>query len=236
MKHALLQEYGVMMNHKRVYRLMKCSNNLSSVKVKKKRYLKGNNGVLPNLLKGKNFADDRACMKFGADVTEFKHGSGKIYLSVVKDMYTRMIEGYVVSNNQSEALILSTIEEIKNKSLPGTIFHSDQGSIYGSYEVQKLLKENFFRQSMSKSGTPTDNAPTESFFGTLKSETIYNEKCGCDDIVKTVKDFIYYYNNERIQKSLGYLTPMQFKKRSFETENFEKQIFETENFNNAMHY
>jgi len=251
MKHALKLECGIVANHKRVHRLMRESGNLSSVKPKKKRYFKGNSGVVPNLLKGKNFATTRPYEKFVADVTEFKYRGGKIYLSAIKDVDTRMIEAYHISRTQSEVLILTTLEKLKNNFLPGKIiFHSDQGQIYRSFEVQKFLKENYFFQSMSKSGTPTDNAPMESFFGTLKSETIYNVRFECDDLIVAIENYIFYYNNYRIQKSLGYLTPIQFKKlrlagekENFTKRNFDecgfglgKRSFETENFNDAMHH
>ena len=227
MKNTLKQDYAVNINHKRVYRLMKSSNNLSSVKVKRKRYSKGQQGVFVNLLQGKDFKTQEPYEKFVTDVTEFKEGKRKLYLSAVKDLHTHMIEGYVLSHHQSERLALTTVDLIKDKSLEqGTIFHSDQGRIYGSHRVREVLEENNFRQSMSKSGTPTDNAPMESFFGTLKSETIYNERCKCDNVAEVVKDFIFYYNNHRIQKSLGYKTPAQFK----------RQELERKIINNTTHY
>lgn len=225
-KHALQQDYAVNVNHKRVYRLMKSSNNLSSIKVKRKRYSRGQQGVVANLLQGKDFKTQMSYEKLVTDVTEFKAGGKKLYLSAVKDLHTRMIESYVLSHHQSEILALATVEQIKDKALnQGTIFHSDQGRIYGSDKVKKLLRENNFRQSMSKSGTPTDNAPMESFFGTLKSETIYNKRCKCDDVAGVIKDFVFYYNNGRIQKSLGYLTPAEFKRRELKEKNFNNTTY-----------
>lgn len=111
------------------------------------------------------------------------------------------------------------LEQIKDKSIPeGTIFHSDQGSVYNSLQFQKILEDNNFIQSMSRKGTPIDNSPMESFFGTLKSELLYNplidiKNC---DMIEEIKNYIDYYNNKRIQKSLGYLTPMQFKQKQLE--------------------
>ena len=83
-------------------------------------------------------------------------------------------------------------------------------------QTEKILKDNNFLQSMSRKGTPIDNAPTESFFSTLKSELIYNKTINIPNdkvLIQEIIDYIYYYNNERIQKSLGYLTPIEFKKK-----------------------
>ena len=69
---------------------------------------------------------------------------------------------------------------------------------------------------MSRKGTPIDNSPTESFFSTLKSELIYNKTISIPNdtiLIQEIIDYIYYYNNERIQKKLGYLTPIEFKNK-----------------------
>lgn len=128
----------------------------------------------------------------------------------------------VVANNASISIALEMLEQIKNKFIPeGTIFHSDQGSVYNSLQFQKILEENNFIQSMSRKGTPIDNLPMESFFGTLKSELIYNpliDTKNCD-MIEEIKNYIDYYNNKRIQKSLGYLTPIQFKQKQLEKQN-----------------
>jgi len=71
---------------------------------------------------------------------------------------------------------------------------------------------------MSRKGTPIDNSPMESFFGTLKSELLYNPLIDIKNcnIEVEIQNYIWYYNNERIQKSLGYLTPIQFKQKELE--------------------
>lgn len=69
---------------------------------------------------------------------------------------------------------------------------------------------------MSRKGTPIDNSPMESFFSTLKSEVIYNPLVkinNFEELKKVVKNYIDYYNNKRIQKGLGYLTPREFKEK-----------------------
>lgn len=79
---------------------------------------------------------------------------------------------------------------------------------------------------MSRKETPIDNSPMESFFGTLKSELLYNPLIDLKDknVKKEILDYIWYYNNERIQKSLGYLTLMQYKKKEIERLKKEKVL------------
>ena len=112
---------------------------------------------------------------------------------------------------------MKMFDKIKDKSIPeGTIFHSDQGALYNSSKFQKELEKNNFIQSMSRKGTPIDNSPMESFFSTLKSEVIYNPLVkieSYEDLIKELEEYFEYYNNERIQKGLGYLTPKQFKEK-----------------------
>ena len=94
--------------------------------------------------------------------------------------------------------------------------HSDQGGLYTSGAFRELLEKNNFIQSLSRKGTPIDNSPMESFFGTLKSELIYNPLitiCDKNDLIKELHEYLEYYNNERIQKKLGYLTPAEYKKK-----------------------
>lgn len=215
MTHALEQDFNIKCNHKKIYRLMKKYNLLAVVKAKKIFTKPGEQPPKHNVLK-RNFATSCPFDKVATDVTEIKHKGKKIYISPVKDLNTHVIEANVIANNSSISIVIEMLEQIKDKSLPeGTIFHSDQGSVYNSLQFQKILEDNNFIQSMSRKGTPIDNSPMESFFGTLKSELLYNplidiKNC---DMIEEVENYIDYYNNKRIQKSLGYLTPMQFKQK-----------------------
>ena len=135
----------------------------------------------------------------------------------MQQIFQSLNEVLEISYSSSLKLVVNTINQVKDKALEyGTFFHSDQGFQYTNPIVQKILKDNNFLQSMSRKGTPIDNAPTESFFSTLKSELIYNKTINIPNdkvLIQEIIDYIYYYNNERIQKSLGYLTPIEFKNK-----------------------
>ena len=96
-----------------------------------------------------------------------------------------MIESREIGKSATLVTVMKMFEKIKDKSIPeGTIFHSDQGSLYNSLTFQKELENNNFIQSMSRKGTPIDNSPMESFFSTLKSTCLQYYWC---------KFFWYYY-------------------------------------------
>ena len=218
MTHALEQDFNIKCNHKKVYRLMKKYNLLAVIKAKKNYVSPGESHPKHNVLK-RNFDTSCPFDKVATDMAEIKHKGKKIYISPVKDLNTYVIEANEVGNSPSISIAVKMLEQIKDKSIPeGTIFHSDQGSVYNSLQFQKMLEDNNFIQSMSRKGTPIDNSPMESFFGTLKSELLYNpliDTKNCD-MIEEIKNYIDYYNNKRIQKSLGYLTPMQFKQKQLE--------------------
>lgn len=203
-------------NHKKVYRLMKENGYLSVVKRKKNYTKPGKPHPKRNVLK-RNFKTSCPYDKMATDVTEITMFGKKLYISPVKDLHTGMIESNEIGAHATLRMALKMIEKIKDKSIgEGTILHSDQGSIYNSLKFQKELEKNNFIQSMSRKGTPIDNSPMESFFSTLKSEVIYNPLVkieSYEDLIKEIKEYFEYYNNERIQKRLGYLTPRQFKEK-----------------------
>jgi transposase InsO family protein len=217
MTAALYRFKNIKCNHKKVYRLMK-ENNLLSVIKRKKSYIKpGQSHPKHNVLK-RNFNTSCPYDKMATDVTEINKFGKTIYISPIKDLHTHVIESVEMSRQTTSLLIAKKmLEKIKDKSIKeGTIFHSDQGKIYNGIEFQKMLEENNFIQSMSRKGTPIDNAPMESFFSTLKSEVIYNPLIDIntfEELEKELEDYIEYYNNKRIQKGLGYLTPNEFKEK-----------------------
>lgn len=203
-------------NHKKIARLMRKYGLQSVVRPKTRRYGITKNVYSKNKL-NRNFGASSPYDKLATDISEFKRSGKKVYLSIIKDLYTHVIEALEISYSPSLKLVIDTINQVKDKALEyGTFFHSDQGFQYTNPIVQKILKDNNFLQSMSRKGTPIDNAPTESFFSTLKSELIYNKTINIPNdkvLIQEIIDYIYYYNNERIQKSLGYLTPIEFKKK-----------------------
>ncbi len=216
MTHALIREKGIKRNHKKVYKLMKENGYLSVVKRKKNYQKPGKPHPKKNVLK-RNFTTSCPYDKMATDVTEIAMFDKKIYISPIKDLHTHVIESNEIGEHATLVTVMKMLEKIKDKSIPeGTIFHSDQGALYNSLKFQEELEKNNFIQSMSRKGTPIDNAPMESFFSTLKSEVIYNPLIKIEtyeDLIRELTEYFDYYNNKRIQKGLGYLTPNEFKEK-----------------------
>lgn len=216
MTNALKIEKNVHCNHKKVYRIMKENGYLSVIKRKNNYKKPGKPHPKHNVLK-RNFTTSCPYDKIATDVTEISMFGIKTYISPIKDLHTNMIESREIGKSATLVTVMKMFDKIKDKSIPeGTIIHSDQGSLYNSLTFQKELEKNNFIQSMSRKGTPIDNSPMESFFSTLKSEVIYNPLVkieSYEDLIEELEEYFEYYNNERIQKGLGYLTPKQFKEK-----------------------
>lgn len=185
-------------------------------KVRKKRYRyisQISNKIVPNIL-NRDFKTDKPNNLWVTDVTEFRINRKKLYLSVVQDLYNGEIKGYQISRNQNQQMILSSVKKSINmdEDLSQLLLHSDQGIIYQTTKYRNYLKKSNIVQSMSRQGNCYDNAVVESFFGTLKCETIYLQKVRTlKDLIKTIDDYIYWYNNERIKLTLGGYSPVQFR-------------------------
>lgn len=143
-------------NHKRIARLMNKYGLQSLVRPKIRRYRIIKNVHSKNKL-NRNFGSSSPYDKLATDISEFKRSGKKVYLSIIKDLYTHVIEALEISYSPSLKLVINTINQVKNKALEyGTFFHSDQGFRYTNPIVQKILKDNNFLQSMSRKGTPME--------------------------------------------------------------------------------
>jgi transposase InsO family protein len=212
--HALAKD-GPIYNEKRVARIMK-ENGLRAKMSKKFKVTTDSSKtktIFPNLLQ-QNFTADAPNCVWTSDITSVDTGEGWLYLTVVLDLFGRRVVGSEKSDNMRKETIAKAIQraiDFRNPG-PGVIFHSDKGSQYGSDLVVKLLKDNGFKQSMSGKGNCYDNAVTESFFHSLKTEWL----AGCrfktrKEAEVAIFEFIeMFYNPIRLHSSLRYMSPIQF--------------------------
>ena len=213
-----ITEKGIIINHKTVLRLMKMLGLKSIIRVKKYRSYRGEQGrIAPNILK-RNFKADQPNKKWATDVTEFNVSGNKLYLSPIIDLFN----GEIISYNISERPVFSQITDMLKKGLKkiknteNIILHSDQGWQYQMKAYQMLLKEKGIVQSMSRKGNCLDNAVIENFFGTLKSEMFYTKKFKTiDELKKEIKEYINYYNHDRIRLNLKGKSPVQYRTLSY---------------------
>jgi putative transposase len=192
-------------------------------KTKKNKYksYKGQIGkIAPNLLLKDNirlFSPSHPNQILCSDITEFKVGSDKVYLSPIIDLYDYSIVSYDISLspnlNQVRSMLSKLFNNLSTNDTP--ILHTDQGWQYQMKEYQRLLREHNIIQSMSRKGNCLDNSIIENFFGKLKVEMYYGETfASTDELIKCIHEYIDYYNNERIKLKLKGLTPTQYRNKS----------------------
>ena len=143
---------------------------------------------------------------------------GKLYLNAFLDMYNSEIISYSISKRPTMQAILTPLEEainITNDCKERRVFHSDQGWGYQLNQYTKRLKEYGITQSMSRKGNCLDNAPMENFFGILKQEMYYGQTYkSYEQLKQSIEMYIKYYNEERIKEKLGYLSPVEYRRRN----------------------
>lgn len=151
---------------------------------------------------------------WSSDITYIATAEGWLYLCVVIDLYSRRVVGWAMERTIAATLVTTALMmAIMRRGRPrGVIFHSDRGSQYASEELRRKLQEYGLRQSMSRKGNCWDNAPTESFFSTLKTELCGDRAFATREEAKAAL-FEYievFYNRERLHSTLGYVPPVEF--------------------------
>jgi len=191
---AELAENGVNCSHKRVARLMRNEE----LWAKQSRKFKvtttdsvHNYPVAPNRL-DQDFSASRPDEKWLTDITYIPTAEGWLYLAVVMDLYSRRIVGWAMADTLERSLVMAALTmAIKMRQPPpGLLHHSDRGSQYASDDYQALLTQHHMCCSMSRTGNCYDNAPMESFFGTLKTELVHH--CHYQTKVEAKTDIFEY--------------------------------------------
>jgi putative transposase len=149
-----------------------------------------------------------------SDITYVPTDEGWLSLAGHKDLFSSEIVGYAMGERLSRNLISQSLLRAVTTRKPqeGLLHHSDRGSQYCSHEYQSLLRKFGLEASMSERGNCFDNAPMESFWGILKQELIHHHhyrsrREAIEDITKYIEIF---YNRQRLQAGLGYLSPVAY--------------------------
>jgi putative transposase len=154
-----------------------------------------------------------------SDITYIRTDEGWLYLAGHKDLYTHEIVGYAMAERMTHNLISDSLLRAIAARRPrqGLIHHSDRGRQYCSEEYRELLEFHKIETSMSGKGNCYDNAPMESFWGTLKQELVYH--CHFHtrlEAMRAISEYIeVFYNRQRIQVSLEYLSPFGFRQKYY---------------------
>ena len=168
--------------------------------------------VYPNLARDAQFTAPNQL--WVADITYVQLRREEVYLAVVLDVYTRVVVGWAVRRNFRAELVVAALEmALANRPAP-KMHHSDRGVQYASQEYVQILESRKVTISMSRPGTPTDNAYCESFIKTLKAEQLdgraYRDLGELEPALPTIINV--FYNQKHLHSALGYQTPAEFEK------------------------
>lgn len=217
------EDNPVIVNHKKVARIMSENTLHAKQKIRKhpKDYYRQKEqrveSLPPNIL-SRDFKSLVPAKKLLTDITYIRTREGWCYLSAVKDLFNGEILAYAMSCRLDLQLVKDTIKNLRNNlgSLEDVLLHSDRGWTYTNPQFIKLLNDEQMSFSLSRKGNCWDNAPMESFFSSFKSETIHHDdflyrNYSFAEMVLLVQNYIDYYNDKRIVKKLGWLSPVQYR-------------------------
>jgi len=222
-KMSLKSDCGMIMNHKKIKRIMRKYE--LCVKIRRrnpyKMIMKKNqeHRTFENIL-DRNFKQDIPGRVLCTDITYLYYGYGrKAYLSVIKDIATKEVISWQLSNNLTMKFVLDGVNDLKGvKTLNSkTMIHSDQGFHYTNPEFIKKIKELKITQSMSRKGNCIDNSPIESFFGHLKDNVDYKEAKTFKELYSMLKEYMDHYNNRRYQWEIKKMTPVEYRNHLLQT-------------------
>ena len=166
----------------------------------------------------RQFSADAPNTKWSCDITYVYTREGWLYLAVVLDLFSRRVVGWAMADNLDRSLVLDALQMALTSRKPaaGLLCHSDRGSQYASGDYQEALKKAGALCSMSRKGNCYDNAPTESFFASLKRELVYRTAFATREEARAAlfEWIAVWYNRKRRHSTVGYVSPEEFEQQN----------------------
>jgi len=214
-------------SHNRVRRLMHQNNIEAAIRVKQhNRHQEHKEQISANLLydpqTGHDFHPKHTNTVWVTDCSELRYGSHlqhKLRLSVIKDLYDHSVIAWQVADTETAELVTNTLDLalLQLNGVKPETMHSDQGSAYTGGAYSTVLAGNGIQHSMSRAGTPGDNSPMESFWSHMKDEFFaYHKASSKTELITLINQYIYWYNNERLQQTLNGMTPEKYRNHAIQ--------------------
>ena len=213
----LEHDFGINVSDKRILRICRAKKIKSTIKYSNHSCTRNTSNpqyVADNIL-NRDFHAQEPNIKWLTDVTEFKWYEGaevhKVYLSAILDLYDRRIVSYVIGDRNDNPIVFNTFKAaVKANPDAHPLFHSDRGFQYTNRIFHQMPEDAGMMRRMSRVAHCIDNGPMEGFWGILKRERYYGKRfTSKQELVQMIRDYIYYYNTQRVQRNLGVVTPME---------------------------
>lgn len=227
---TLMNNLGIIISRRKVQKTMKLLNLSTKTKNRFKVATTDSNhnyAISPNRLT-RNFKAHQPNRVFVGDITYIPTNEGWLYLAVVLDLFSRKVVGWSMDETMPASLVNNALSmAIKHrKPKDGLIWHTDRGSQYASDSHRALLKQHGIIQSMSRKGDCWDNAVSESFFHTMKTELTHSIKFQSRSEAHSMifKYIEVFYNPKRLHSTNGYLSPNDYETKMKGAVNTEEML------------
>ena len=211
---AALSRDGITASRRRICRIMR-KNGLTSAYGRRRFKChpgRPNEADLPNVV-AREFGGHAPRTHVCSDLTYVRVGGGWNYVCLLVDLSNREIVGHAAGERKTSDLVKSAFATLKFPLSDIEVLHTDRGGEFASAAIDEMLEVFGIERSLSKKGCPYDNAVIESCNKTLKATLIYRNAYGSlDQLRRSLNAWVWWYNNERIHSTLGYMSPVEFRK------------------------
>lgn len=209
-----IDKLGYAVSIRKIRKIMKAYNLNSNYTIKKFKITNNNYNKEDNANKlNSNFDVKEKFTILSSDLTYVKINGSWKYICLIIDLFNREVVSYSISNNKTSQLVKEAILKIEDKLGNVEIFHTDRGLEFKNQEIEKIFKKYQIYHSLSKPGCPYDNAVSETTYNIFKREFLKLHKFKTlEELDYKLFDYINWFNNFRIHSTLGYLSPVEFKK------------------------
>ena len=208
-----LEKIGYQVSLKRIRKFMNLNGLVSNYTIKQFKVKKANcNEELVENVLNREFNRKEELDVIVSDLTYVNVAGKWNYICLILDLYNREIVGYAAGKNKTAELVYKAFRTIKTNLEKINIFHTDRGNEFKNKLIDELLSTFNITRSLSKKGTPYDNAVAEATYKIIKTEFAFNRVfSNFEELKLELFDYVNWYNNVRIHGSLGYKTPVAYR-------------------------